>query len=59
MQDVRQACPLMAQVDADTTLQTMLSLFHPSLRLTSQAIKLQYNAGKRMMEASDLTEPHA
>ncbi|KAK9851674.1 hypothetical protein WJX84_007705 [Apatococcus fuscideae] len=41
---IRQACPLLAQINADTTLQTMLSLFHPSLRLTSQAIKLQYNA---------------
>lgn len=50
MQDVRQACPLMAQIDADTTLQTMLSLFNPSLRFTSQAIKLQYNAGERLVK---------
>lgn len=59
LQDVRQACPLMAQIDADTTLQTMLSLFHPSLRLTSQAIKLQYNAGEPLVKQPRQPQNHS
>ena len=35
----------MAELQADTTLRTMLSLLLPHLRLDSQAIKLQVNKG--------------
>jgi hypothetical protein len=39
------AAPLFAALDADRTLQTMLSLLLPQLRLDSHAIKLQLNEG--------------
>eukprot|EP00878_Enallax_costatus_P041821 GHUV01048715.1.p1 GENE.GHUV01048715.1~~GHUV01048715.1.p1 ORF type:complete len:312 (+),score=59.69 GHUV01048715.1:317-1252(+) len=42
---VRQAAPLVAQLNDDRSLCTMLSLFIPQLRLEEQAIKLQYNEG--------------
>lgn len=42
---VRQAAPLFGQLDDDRSLATMLSLLLPQLRLDSQAIKLQLNAG--------------
>lgn len=42
----RQAlAPLAAQLQNDSTLRVMLSVLMPELRLGSQAIKLQYNAG--------------
>lgn len=37
--------PLMAGFQRDRTMLVMLSLFLPSLSLTSQLIKLQCNAG--------------
>ncbi|KAL4439271.1 hypothetical protein ABPG77_004173 [Micractinium sp. CCAP 211/92] len=37
--------PLAAQLQGDSTLRVMLSVLMPELRLGSQAIKLQYNAG--------------
>eukprot|EP00879_Flechtneria_rotunda_P028831 GHRR01031061.1.p1 GENE.GHRR01031061.1~~GHRR01031061.1.p1 ORF type:complete len:400 (+),score=113.92 GHRR01031061.1:185-1384(+) len=43
--EVGAAAPLFAQLDADRSLVTMLSLFLPQLRLESHAVKLQYNAG--------------
>jgi hypothetical protein len=46
VQEVQEACPSFASVNRDSTLATMLSLCIPSLRLTGQAIKLQYNAGE-------------
>lgn len=45
VQEVQEACPTFAAVGRDTALCTMLSLGLPSLRLTAQSIKLQYNAG--------------
>ncbi|KAF8068329.1 EGLN3 [Scenedesmus sp. PABB004] len=42
---VRRAAPLLAQLDGDRTLATMLSLLLPALRLESHAIKLQHNEG--------------
>jgi hypothetical protein len=44
-QAVQDAAPLIAQLNGDATLATMLSLHMPQLRLESQAIKLQYNEG--------------
>lgn len=52
---VQQAAPLMAQLNTDTTLRTMLSLFMPQLRLEEQAIKLQYNEGKALATRTRLT----
>lgn len=37
--------PRCAQLQNDSTLRVMLSLFMPELSLQSQAIKLQWNAG--------------
>ena len=45
MQAVQEAAPLCQLLNQDTTMRTMLSLFIPHLRLDSQAIKLQCNAG--------------
>uniref|UniRef100_A0A383WJL7 Fe2OG dioxygenase domain-containing protein n=1 Tax=Tetradesmus obliquus TaxID=3088 RepID=A0A383WJL7_TETOB len=42
---VREAAPLVAQLDADRRLATMLNLFLPQLRLDSAAIKMQHNEG--------------
>ena len=42
---VREAAPLVAQLDADRRLATMLNLFLPQLRLESAAIKMQHNEG--------------
>jgi hypothetical protein len=42
---VQAAAPLVAQLNADKSLATLLSLFIPQLRLESAAIKLQYNEG--------------
>lgn len=39
------ATPVFAELQSDTGLRTMLSILMPHLRLSSQAIKLQYNAG--------------
>ena len=44
-QAVQAAAPRVAELQADTTLCTMLSLLLPHLRLDSQAIKLQVNKG--------------
>lgn len=41
----QELAPLCAQLQHDGTLRVMLSLLMPELRLHSQAIKLQYNAG--------------
>lgn len=45
MQDVQKLAPLCQTLNEDSTMRTMLSLFMPQLRLDSQAIKLQCNAG--------------
>ncbi|KAK9826372.1 hypothetical protein WJX81_004197 [Elliptochloris bilobata] len=42
---VQAVAPLVAELQADATLRTMLSLLLPRLRLDSQAIKLQVNEG--------------
>ncbi|EIE23118.1 hypothetical protein COCSUDRAFT_29112 [Coccomyxa subellipsoidea C-169] len=42
---VQEAAPTIAALQRDRTMLTMLSLFLPHLRLHSQLIKLQYNAG--------------
>jgi hypothetical protein len=42
---VSAAAPLFSRLEADRTLQTMLSLLLPQLRLDSHAIKLQLNEG--------------
>ena len=42
---IQQAAPLIAQLNADRSLATMLSLGLPQLRLESQAIKMQHNEG--------------
>ena len=39
--------PRCAQLQNDPTLSVMLSLFMPELSLQSQAIKLQWNAGRQ------------
>lgn len=44
-QAVRQAAPLVSQLNDDRSLCTMLSLLIPQLRLEQQAIKMQYNEG--------------
>ncbi|DBA97947.1 TPA: hypothetical protein ACH3X3_012789 [Trebouxia sp. C0006] len=43
---VQKLAPLCQLLNQDATMRTMLSLFIPQLRLDSQAIKLQCNAGK-------------
>ncbi|KAL3160469.1 hypothetical protein ABBQ32_010786 [Trebouxia sp. C0010 RCD-2024] len=43
--EVQQVAPLCQRLNEDSTMRTMLSLFMPHLRLDSQAIKLQCNAG--------------
>lgn len=48
---IQQAAPLIAQLNADRTLATMLSLHIPQLRLESQAIKMQHNEGKLKEQA--------
>ena len=45
VQAIQNLAPLCQSLNQDTTLRTMLSLFMPQLRLDSQAIKLQVNAG--------------
>lgn len=42
---IQAAAPLIAQLNADRTLATLLSLHLPQLRLESQAIKMQHNEG--------------
>ena len=42
---VQAAAPLCSQLQTDATLRTMLGMHLPALRLHSQAVKLQYNAG--------------
>lgn len=44
--NVQKAAPLSTALLQDTTLRTMLSIHMPHVRLSSQAIKLQYNPGK-------------
>lgn len=43
---IQQAAPLIAQLNTDRTLATMLTLHIPQLRLESQAIKMQHNEGE-------------
>jgi hypothetical protein len=45
---IQAAAPVIAQLNADTSLATMLSLHIPQLRLEAQAIKLQHNTGARV-----------
>ena len=45
VQAVQKLAPLCQLLNQDATMRTMLSLFIPQLRLDSQAIKLQCNAG--------------
>ena len=45
MQDIQHSAPLCQILNEDSTMRTMLSLFMPHVRLDSQAIKLQCNAG--------------
>ncbi|KAL4428382.1 hypothetical protein ABPG75_002471 [Micractinium tetrahymenae] len=45
-QQTQALAPLAAQLQHDSTLRVMLSVLMPELRLHSQAIKLQYNAGR-------------
>ena len=45
MQVIQKLAPLCQALNQDTTMRTMLSLYVPQLRLDSQAIKLQCNAG--------------
>lgn len=45
MQDIQQSAPLCQVLNEDSTMRTMISLFVPHVRLDSQAIKLQCNAG--------------
>lgn len=42
---IQRAAPLIAQLNVDRTLATMLTLQLPQLRLESQAIKMQHNEG--------------
>lgn len=42
---IQAAAPLIAQLNTDRTLATMLNLHVPQLRLDSQAIKMQHNEG--------------
>lgn len=42
---IQQAAPLIAQLNTDRTLSTMLNLHIPQLRLEMQAIKMQHNEG--------------
>lgn len=46
VQAIQKLAPLCQLLNGDATMRTMLSLFIPQLRLDSQAIKLQCNAGK-------------
>jgi hypothetical protein len=48
---VREAAPLVAQLDADRRLATMLNLFLPKLRLESHAIKMQHNEGEACLRS--------
>jgi hypothetical protein len=49
---VRKAAPLVAQLDADRRLATMLNLFLPQLRLESHAIKMQRNEGEACLRTA-------
>lgn len=42
---IQAAAPLCSQLQTDPTLRIMLGMHLPALRLQSQAVKLQYNAG--------------
>lgn len=55
---IQQAAPLIAQLNADRTLATMLSLHIPQLRLESQAIKMQHNEGKAKVQGRGLQDYH-
>jgi hypothetical protein len=45
LREIQALVPLCAAIQADTTLQTLLGVHLPQLRLESQAIKLQWNSG--------------
>lgn len=42
---IQELCPLNSSLLSDRTLRTMISLYVPSIRLDSQAIKLQHSTG--------------
>ena len=58
MQDIQQSAPLCQVLNEDSTMRTMLSLFMPHLRLDSQAIKLQCNAGIAFAVSFSIAEYH-
>ena len=57
LQDIQKAAPLCQTLNDDSTMRTMLSLFMPHLRLDSQAIKLQCNAGAALICCPHLLPP--
>ena len=59
MQDIQQSAPLCQILNEDSTMRTMLSLFMPHVRLDSQAIKLQCNAGTAFAVSLSITATHA
>ena len=58
MQEVQQSAPLCQALNEDSTMRTMLSLFMPHVRLDSQAIKLQCNAGIAFAVSLPVAEYH-
>jgi hypothetical protein len=54
---VQAAAPMIAQLNSDRTLATMLNLHVPQLRLESQAIKMQHNEGDREPMWCALSQP--